>query len=80
MNKYGGLYPDKFFDFSKGVDVSNKEINQWIDQLLKDVDALEIGQSASISTGNTKVEVTKLNDGIDVNVSKSYSNYMIYNK
>ena len=60
--------------------MSNKEINQWIDQLLKDVDALEIGQSASISTGNTKVEVTKLNDGIDVNVSKSYSNYMIYNK
>lgn len=80
MNKYNVSYPNNFYDFSNGVDVSNDTINEWIDELLNKIDNEEVGDFLSIGSGNTEVYVHKMEDGVRVNVTKGYAEYMIYNK
>lgn len=31
-------YPEDFFDFGKGVDVSNATINEWIKELVEELE------------------------------------------
>lgn len=80
MNKYNISYPNSFHDFSNGVDISNDRINKWIDDLLANADDLKIGEYVSRSSGNTKVVIYKMEDGLEVNVIKAYSESMIFNK
>ena len=80
MNKYNISYPNSFHDFSNGVDISNDRINKWIDDLLTRADDLKVGESTAISSGNTKVVIYKMEEGLEVNVVKAYSEIMIFNK
>lgn len=65
-------YPTHFYDFSNGVDVSDKEINEYIKQVCNNVEAGE--QFSIIATGNTMVCALDFDgDGvIEVIVAKGY--------
>jgi hypothetical protein len=67
-------YPDDFFDFGRGLDVSNEEINQMIKEVVEELVNDENSWSVSRSTGNTQVMVTKdlEMNGIIVEVYKNY--------
>lgn len=66
-------YPEEFFDFSDGVDISNKRINEIIQGLVERLSSDEDISSLSSSTGNTKVEVFR--DDIGCIVVEVYKNY-----
>jgi hypothetical protein len=71
-------FPDDFYSFHDGVDVSDEEINEWIQEGIK---FLEIngGNDYTISSGNTTVAIHKYyyddySDEYyyDIRVSKGY--------
>lgn len=72
-NKAIPSYPEDFYDSSNGVDISNEEINRWIQECIQAINEGE--ESYFISSGNTKVSAFKLEDGYEVNVSKGYQEY-----
>lgn len=75
------IYPINYFDFTNGVDCSNEEINQWIDEGLVRIkqeikDGIE-NPSADCRTGNSMMHINayKQTNGlytVCVKVSKSY--------
>ena len=71
-------FPDDFYSFYDGVDISNEEINEWIQRCISDLET-NGGYCSSISSGNTTVTVHKFyyddySDDYyyDVRVSKGY--------
>jgi len=75
------LYPDRFYNFSDGVNVTNAEINKWIKEIvekLKKQAKKRKNPHITIASGNTKVigiayydKKTKLHT-IDITVTKNY--------
>lgn len=49
-------YPKGFYDFSDGVDISNEEINNWIEELISKLERDELN-SVGRASGNTYVKV-----------------------
>jgi hypothetical protein len=75
-------HTENFFDFSSGVDISEDEIQGRIIQLIKEVRALNITATTSISSGNCKVEVfyDAVDQRAEVCVSKNFKEATLYFK
>lgn len=72
-------YPQDFSDFSNGVNISDKEINEWISEGINTLEQNLKQSSAGCSSGNTKVMVDRYSDDdleedyyYEINVSKGY--------
>ena len=74
-------FPNDFFDFTKGVDCSNGELNTWInacyEHIKKEIKKGVVSPHACQRTGNSVVTMLayKQDNGnytIEVNVSKAY--------
>lgn len=50
-------YPDDFFDFKTGGDISNEEINEWIRSCVKDLEEDKNQEYSYTACGNTQVAV-----------------------
>lgn len=71
-------FPDDFYSFHDGVDISNEEINEWIQKGIKELETIG-GHNYTISSGNTTVSINKFcydeySDEYyyDIRVSKGY--------
>jgi hypothetical protein len=71
-------FPDDFYGYHDGVDISDEKINEWIQEGVAD---LEVGDGHywSMKSGNTIVEIHKLYDEYaedgyfyDIKVCKGY--------
>jgi hypothetical protein len=72
-------YPEDFFDFSNGVDISNEMINKWIKEMISELEGNPVATSNGISSGNTYVKVNRDNFGAySVTVAKDYQEYIKY--
>ncbi|GAA0347830.1 hypothetical protein GCM10008931_43900 [Oceanobacillus oncorhynchi subsp. oncorhynchi] len=73
-------YPDNFFNFSNGVDVSNEDIETAIEEGMRELVDARRNDYYIWSTGNTQVLLTKNIDlnVINVTVSKNYKEDTIY--
>jgi hypothetical protein len=74
-------YPEDFYNYNDGVNISIKEINKWIDECIERLEKCTDSDSMSISSGNTKVMVVRLNDEYrpyDITVCKNYLEYAPY--
>lgn len=73
-------YPENFFDFSGGTDISNEDIEAAIEEGVYELINVEKDDYYIWSTGNTQVLLTKNNDlnVINVTVSKNYKEDTIY--
>jgi len=58
-------YPQDFYDYSNGLKISEEEINSWINECIEKLSVNESQSSYSISTGNTMVEVYKVETSKD---------------
>jgi hypothetical protein len=56
------VYPRDFFDFSMGVPVSDKEVNEWIQEAVAELRVRDDINSIVKATGNTRVEVRKVHE------------------
>lgn len=73
------VYPDDFSSFKDGVDISNEEINSWIEKGILNLEwEGNIGDSYSISSGNSLVVIHKYEDEYRIVVTKDYSNAEIF--
>lgn len=70
-------YPEDFYDFSNGVDISDEEINKWIKECVRTLNETYTNYT-SISSGNTQVVVYRLDEGYEVIVSKDYKRCVRY--
>jgi len=60
MNDKGIKYPDDFYDFRDGKQISNETIQKWIDECIQRLESSpSCPDSTYISSGNTKVIVFK---------------------
>lgn len=73
-------YPDDFFDFTNGVNITDEEINQWIQEGINSMEYDRDRDHWDISTGNARVDITRYiyNENSDkyyyiIRVSKSYA-------
>ncbi|WP_368900756.1 hypothetical protein [Oceanobacillus oncorhynchi] len=73
-------YPDSFFDFSSGVDISSEDIETAIEEGVRELVNTRRNDYYIWSTGNTQVLLTKNIDlnVINVTVSKNYKEDTIY--
>jgi hypothetical protein len=72
-------YPDDFFDFGNGVDISNDEINKWIKEMVDELEENNNCHSLGRSTGNTYVRVNRDDcTKYRVLVTKNYQEKDIY--
>ena len=67
------VYPDGFFDFSDGVDISDVQINQWLEEARTNLEYADAGEFAYICSGNTLVIVLKHEDEYRYVVTKAYA-------
>lgn len=67
-------YPNDFFNFGDGVNVTNEEINKTIERLTNELLSDDDCYAMASSTGNTKVSVSKDTDygGLVIEVYKNY--------
>jgi hypothetical protein len=67
-------YPEEFFDFGDGVNITHDEINKTIKRLVNEILGDKECYGMSSSTGNTKVSVSKnIEDGeLIIEVFKNY--------
>lgn len=73
------VYPDDFSSFKDGVNISNKEINDWIERGILTLEwEGSIGDSYSISSGNSLVVIHKYKDEYRIVVTKDYSDAEIF--
>jgi len=78
--KFECNYPEGFYSFENGVDVSNSQINQWIKECIDNLEKNKTSNVSSMSSGNTLVVVFRCyykdNDPqyyYNVIVTKNYS-------
>lgn len=72
-------YPESFFDFGKGIDISNVTINEWIEDMFKELDENPDLKGLSRATGNTYVSVNRDDCAkYRVFVTKNYQEKSIY--
>jgi len=66
-------YPRGFFQFGTAEShrIQNDEINRWIKQCIDKLDD-KLGDIKSIASGDTKVEVFRTEEGIEIEVSRGY--------
>lgn len=55
-------YPNDFFDFNNGKNISDIEINKWIQECIDNLEKNKQSSSNSVSSGNTLVTVYRVND------------------
>ncbi|QHZ58646.1 hypothetical protein M655_025090 [Brevibacillus sp. NSP2.1] len=55
-------YPKDFFDFGKGVPVTDEEINEWIQEAVTELKERDDLRSVAKATGDTRVEVRKVHE------------------
>lgn len=80
MNNIKVNYPERFFSFKDGVDISNSQINAWIKDCIDKLEEDKSQNGYAISSGNTYVQVDRvaLDDNryyYDVMVSKNYETF-----
>ncbi|MBM7598288.1 hypothetical protein JOC34_000645 [Virgibacillus halotolerans] len=73
-NVESSIYPNKFIDFSEGYEVSNDRVNETINRIISDMTVDEKVNTMTVSTGNTKVNVTRDRD-MDTLIVEVYKNY-----
>lgn len=78
--KFECTYPEEFYDYTNGLNISNEIINEWIKDCIDRLESNIENNHALISSGNTMVEVSRLyydeNDEryyYEVTVAKGYS-------
>lgn len=72
-------YPEDFFDFGKGVNISDDKINEWIAQLIDELEKEPDCYCLARSTGNTYVRIDR--DDVAkyrIFVTKNYQEKSIY--
>ena len=54
------IYPDDFFDFTGGMEITNDKINEDIESMVKELNESN-GELRGLakSTGNTKIDITQ---------------------
>jgi hypothetical protein len=81
-------YPDDFFSFKIGVDISDDQINEWIEKNIQYLEENKKVNLAGTASGNTFVRVTRFypyEDNFDtyeyqVVVAKGYSSANVSSK
>lgn len=72
-------YPEEFIDFGKGMNVSNEEINEWIKELIEELENNPKVYGVGKSTGNTYVKVDRDEIGkYRIFVTKNYQEKTLY--
>ena len=66
------VYPQGFFNFRDGVDISDQRINEWIAEAREYLEHAEDGEYSYAASGNTFVIVFKYADDYIYCVSKGY--------
>ena len=64
-------FPDAYFHFGNGKEISDGEINKWVKCGLKNILDKNL-ESWDTGTGNARVSITAYEDEIDIDVSKNY--------
>lgn len=73
------IYPDDFYDFSAGVDISDKKINEWIEECITELEWEGSKEGFyTISSGNSRVSVHKNSEGYRIVVAKNHSEADIF--
>ena len=78
-------YPQDFYDFSKGVDITDEEVNKWIKEGIEYLENHKDEVYYAIASGNTIIHISRYyyNDikgyyFYDIDVAKSYANSTTY--
>lgn len=58
-------YPHEYHDFSDGVEISDEEINKWIDEMLEHLEETPESDYASTASGKVHVHIRRI-DEIDM--------------
>lgn len=68
------IYPDEFFNFADGVDMSDEYINKTIKEIVNEMISNDECGCISRGTGNTKIEVVrdKEMNALEIEVYKNY--------
>lgn len=64
-------YPSDFYSFSNGSKVTEEETNNWIQECLDEIDLDKDYDSYILASGDTKVQVIKNLDNIEITVANS---------
>lgn len=73
------IYPDDFYDFSTGVDISDKQINKWIEECITELEWEGNKEGFyTISSGNSYVSVHKNSEGYRIVVAKNHNEADIF--
>lgn len=71
-------YPNDFFDFSKGYNVKDEQINEWINKGVRELESNPEQHYYGVSSGNTFVQVFRIDEETTlskyrITVSKAYA-------
>ena len=65
-------FPQTFYHFGSGKKISDKNIQEMINEVVDNIKIANVGDFYSISTGDTMVVALKYEDSTDVIVAKDY--------